>query len=74
MQPDMIGSAIHALQLWLEPARLMILCVGVLIGLAIGVLPGLSGIVAQTFAARQKKHQQADIAFRSALTHRVRLA
>src|ERR1700726_3785985 len=45
MQPDMIGSAIHALQLLLEPARLMILCVGVLIGLAIGVLPGLSGIV-----------------------------
>src|SRR6202158_3468244 len=45
MQPDMIGSAIHALQLSLEPARLMILCVGVLIGLAIGVLPGLSGIV-----------------------------
>lgn len=45
MQPDMIGSAIHALQLLLEPTRLMILCVGVLIGLAIGVLPGLSGIV-----------------------------
>src|SRR6266436_1050445 len=45
MQPDMVGSAIHALQLLLEPARLMILCVGVLIGLAIGVLPGLSGIV-----------------------------
>ena len=45
MQPDMIASAIHALQLLLEPARLMILVVGVLIGLAIGVLPGLSGIV-----------------------------
>src|SRR5438105_6931391 len=45
MQPDMIASAVHALQLLLEPARLMILCVGVLIGLAIGVLPGLSGIV-----------------------------
>ena len=45
MQPDMIASAIHALQLLLEPARLMILFVGVLIGLAIGVLPGLNGIV-----------------------------
>src|ERR1700739_1052189 len=45
MQPDMIGSAVHALQLLLEPARLMFLCIGVLIGLAIGVLPGLSGIV-----------------------------
>jgi TctA family transporter len=45
MQPDMIGSALHALELLLEPARLMILCVGVLVGLAIGVLPGLNGIV-----------------------------
>src|ERR1700739_3166568 len=45
MQPDMIGSAVHALQLLLEPARLLFLFVGVLIGLAIGVLPGLSGIV-----------------------------
>ncbi len=45
MSPDMIGSAVHALQLLLEPTRLMFLCIGVLIGLAIGVLPGLSGIV-----------------------------
>src|SRR6516164_9542798 len=45
MQPDMIGSALHALELLLEPARLMILCVGVLVGLAIGVLPGLNDIV-----------------------------
>jgi TctA family transporter len=45
MQPDMIASAVHALHLLLEPARLMILFLGVLIGLAIGVLPGLNGIV-----------------------------
>src|SRR6201993_3193090 len=45
MQPDMIASAVHALQLLLDPARLLILFVGVLIGLAIGVLPGLNGIV-----------------------------
>ena len=45
MQPDMIASAIHALHLLLEPARLMFLVLGVLIGLAIGVLPGLNGIV-----------------------------
>src|SRR6516225_6044880 len=45
MQPDMIASALHALQLLLEPARLLILFVGVVIGLAIGVLPGLNGIV-----------------------------
>jgi len=45
MQPDMLASALHALQLLLEPTRLMFLFLGVLIGLAIGVLPGLSGIV-----------------------------
>ena len=26
MQPDMLASALHALQLLLEPARLMFLC------------------------------------------------
>src|SRR5262252_10981329 len=45
MQPDMFGMAWHALTLLLEPMRLAILILGVLIGLAIGVLPGLSGIV-----------------------------
>src|ERR1700726_1652524 len=45
MQPDMIASALHALHLLLEPPRLLLLFVGVIIGLAIGVLPGLSGIV-----------------------------
>ena len=41
MQPDMFASAIHALHLLLEPTRLMFLFLGVLIGLAIGVLPAL---------------------------------
>ena len=45
MQPDMAQMAWHALALLLEPTRLGILFVGVLIGLAIGVLPGLNGIV-----------------------------
>jgi putative tricarboxylic transport membrane protein len=45
MQPDMLGMAWHALGLLLEPTRLFILVIGVLIGLAIGVLPGLSGVV-----------------------------
>src|SRR5271165_2810624 len=45
MQPDMLASAVHALQLLLEPSRLLLLIVGVLIGLAIGILPGLSGVV-----------------------------
>src|SRR6202049_2464233 len=45
MQPDMIASAVHELHLLLEPARLGVLFIGVIIGLAIGVLPGLNGIV-----------------------------
>ncbi len=45
MQPDTLSMAWHALTLLLQPARLGILFVGVVIGLAIGVLPGLSGIV-----------------------------
>jgi TctA family transporter len=45
MPVDMASMAWHALTLLLEPARLGILIIGVLIGLAIGVLPGLNGIV-----------------------------
>jgi putative tricarboxylic transport membrane protein len=45
MPVDMASMAWHALTLLLEPARLGILITGVLIGLAIGVLPGLNGIV-----------------------------
>ena len=45
MPADMASMAWHALTLLLEPARLGILVTGVLIGLAIGVLPGLNGIV-----------------------------
>jgi putative tricarboxylic transport membrane protein len=41
----MLEAALHALALLLEPMRLMILVGGVLIGLAIGTLPGLSGVV-----------------------------
>ncbi len=45
MHSDMLSMAAHALSLMLEPMRLLILFIGVCIGLAIGVLPGLSGIV-----------------------------
>ena len=38
--------ALHALQLLLEWHRLLILVLGVLIGLAIGCMPGLGGVVA----------------------------
>jgi putative tricarboxylic transport membrane protein len=44
--PGQLNMALHALQLLLEPARLMILVLGVLIGLAIGCMPGLGGVVA----------------------------
>src|SRR5437868_6352012 len=44
--PGQFGMAMHALQLLLEPARLVILVLGVLIGLAIGCMPGLGGVVA----------------------------
>jgi putative tricarboxylic transport membrane protein len=45
MPVDMASMAWHALTQLVEPARLGILLIGVLIGLAIGVLPGLNGIV-----------------------------
>jgi putative tricarboxylic transport membrane protein len=41
----MLEAALQALSMLLEPMRLAILCGGVLIGLAIGTLPGLSGVV-----------------------------
>jgi TctA family transporter len=41
----MLCMAWHALTLLLEPTRMGILILGVMIGLAIGVLPGLNGIV-----------------------------
>jgi putative tricarboxylic transport membrane protein len=45
MPSDMALAASHAFWLLVEPARLMVLVIGVVIGLAIGVLPGLNGIV-----------------------------
>jgi putative tricarboxylic transport membrane protein len=45
MPADMAVAAAHAFWLLVEPARLMVLVIGVVIGLAIGVLPGLNGIV-----------------------------
>lgn len=41
-----LDMAIHAFQLLMEPMRLAILVLGVLIGLAIGCMPGLGGVVA----------------------------
>src|SRR5215472_17208690 len=44
--PGQFAMAMHALELLVQPARLMILVLGVLIGLAIGCMPGLGGVVA----------------------------
>ncbi len=44
--PDQFAMALHALQLLMEPTRLVVLVFGVLIGLAIGCMPGLGGVVA----------------------------
>jgi putative tricarboxylic transport membrane protein len=44
--PDQFTMAVQALQVLMEPARLLILVFGVLIGLAIGCMPGLGGVVA----------------------------
>jgi TctA family transporter len=41
----MLGMALHALVMLVEPTRLALLVAGVLIGLALGSLPGMSGIV-----------------------------
>jgi putative tricarboxylic transport membrane protein len=45
VQPDTVSVMFHALHLLLEPTRLLILFGGVLIGLAIGCIPGLGGVV-----------------------------
>ena len=41
----MLDAALTALGIMMEPARLGFLCAGVMIGLGIGVIPGLGGIV-----------------------------
>ena len=41
----MLHAALEAINLLFEPARLAILAAGVIIGLVIGALPGLSGVV-----------------------------
>ncbi len=45
MEAGAFEAAVAALAILLEPSRLMILGAGVLVGLTIGVIPGLGGIV-----------------------------
>ncbi len=48
MDVDMIGMAAQAIGLLLEPQRLAFLALGVVIGLILGVIPGLGGLVGLT--------------------------
>jgi TctA family transporter len=41
---DVLAAAGHALVLILQPSTMLYLCIGVVIGLAIGLLPGISGV------------------------------
>lgn len=45
MEVDMLGMAIKAAQIMADPTRLAFLTLGVLIGLVLGVIPGLGGLV-----------------------------
>ncbi|HUZ75626.1 MAG TPA: tripartite tricarboxylate transporter permease [Stellaceae bacterium] len=42
----MLDAALHALVIIMEPTRLLIMAGGVVLGLALGVIPGLGGVVA----------------------------
>src|SRR3989337_921056 len=45
MEVNMLHMAGSALLIMLDPARLLFLACGVLVGLALGVIPGLGGII-----------------------------
>ncbi len=48
MDPTMLDAALGALGLITEPERLAFLALGVVIGLVLGVVPGLGGVVGLT--------------------------
>lgn len=45
MEVDMLGMAVQAAEIMLDPTRLGFLSLGVIIGLVLGVIPGLGGLV-----------------------------
>ena len=45
MEVDMLGMALKAAHIMTDPTRLAFLGLGVLIGLVLGVIPGLGGLV-----------------------------
>ncbi|MGB5081244.1 MAG: tripartite tricarboxylate transporter permease [Burkholderiales bacterium] len=44
MEASMLDSALHALSVLSEPQRLMFLALGALLGLVLGILPGIGGV------------------------------
>ncbi len=59
----MLDAALQALSLILEPMRLLIMFGGVLLGLALGVIPGLGGIVGLALLIPFTYHMDAYSAF-----------
>ncbi len=59
----MLHAALEAITLLFEPTRLAILAAGVIIGLAIGALPGLSGVVGLAILIPFTYHLDAHAAF-----------
>lgn len=48
MEQDLLGAAVHAFGILMDPARLMFLAFGVLCGLVLGIIPGIGGVVGLT--------------------------
>lgn len=48
MEQDLLGAALHAFGILMDPSRLMFLFFGVLCGLVLGIVPGIGGLVGLT--------------------------
>lgn len=48
MEQDLLGAAIHALGILMDPTRLLFLGFGVICGLILGLVPGIGGLVGLT--------------------------
>jgi TctA family transporter len=48
VEQDLLGAAIHALGILMDPGRLLFLFFGVLCGLVLGIIPGIGGLVGLT--------------------------
>lgn len=48
MEQDLLGAALHAFGILMDPSRLMFLFFGVICGLVLGIVPGIGGLVGLT--------------------------